>query len=405
MTKFVKPAFHLWLVLAISIGSHAAIAETTDQKISARLDALEKENAALRARISHLESSASAKTEHPPALPPRLPQNTNTFAASADRFVATRRSYAPRFEISGSLLFLQPGSGNLEYGTLTTPLPAVSPSWANQSLKPQYRPAFSVGARYIANESTDFAFDWTHLNTTTNASVSASPTQMVGPPFLIGPESALYKIGHGSVQTDFDSANLDVGYTFCAECAFQLRAFGGVEVARIGEDLAGTFQSPDGAASIGSATHSLYTGAGPRLGIKGQYDVGDVQFIGEVAGTTLIGTEQSRMDFTTVNPKLSGPNNQSITSPDTTRIVPGIDTRLAVAYMFPPSNYGQFKVELGYRAAVYFDAVSEYALTQVPTSLTLPPTGVYLATQEHLRSSYTVQGPYLTGSWLFGDVN
>ncbi len=260
-----------------------------------------------------------------------------------------------------------------EYGTLTTPLPVVSPSWANQSLKPEYRPAFSIGARYIANKSTDFALDWTHLDTTTNASVSASPTQMVGPPFLIGPESALYKIGHGSVQTDFDSAKLDVGYTFCAECAVQLRALGGVEFARIGEDLTGTFQSPDGTASIGSTTHSLYTGAGPRLGMKGQYEIGDVLFIGEVAGTTLIGTEQSHMDFTTVNPKLSGPNNQSITSPDTTRIVPGIDTRLAVAYMFPPGDYGQFRLELGYRAAVYFDAISEYALTQVPTSLTLPP--------------------------------
>jgi hypothetical protein len=60
-----------------------------------------------------------------------------------------------------------------------------------------------------------------------------------------------------------------------------------------------------------------------------------------------------------------------------------------------------FKVELGYKAAVYFDAVNQYALTNVPTSLTLPPVGIYLATQQHLLSNYTDHGPYVTASWLF----
>ena len=63
------------------------------------------------------------------------------------------------------------------------------------------------------------------------------------------------------------------------------------------------------------------------------------------------------------------------------------------------------RLKAGYRAAVYFDAVSQYALTQVPTGLTLPPTGVYLATAEHLRSNFTAHGPYLTASWLFGQGN
>ena len=148
---------------------------------------------------------------------------------------------------------------------------------------------------------------------------------MVGPPFLIGPESALYKNGYGTVQFAYDLVNLDAGYTFCADCLFQIRAFGGVEFARIGQDLTGTFESPGGAASMSSTTYSLFTGVGPRLGMKGQYDIGDVQFIGEVAGAALIGTEQSHIDFTTVAPALAGPNNQSLTSPDSTRIVPSID--------------------------------------------------------------------------------
>jgi hypothetical protein len=46
----------------------------------------------------------------------------------------------------------------------------------------------------MPNESNDIELNWTHLNTTTNGSFSAAGTQMVGPPYLIGPESALYKI-------------------------------------------------------------------------------------------------------------------------------------------------------------------------------------------------------------------
>ena len=120
---------------------------------------------------------------------------------------------------------------------------------------------------------------------------------MVGPPYLIGPEAALYKNANGDVQFAYDSVNLDGGHTFCAECPFQLRVFGGVEAARIRQNLTGTFQSPDGAASSADTTNSLFTGAGPRLGMKGQYAIGDFQFLGEVAGAALVGTAKSSINF------------------------------------------------------------------------------------------------------------
>jgi len=305
-----------------------------------------------------------------------------------------------RFELSGSLLFLQPGAGNLEYGTLVSPLPIATPNWSNQSLAPNFSPAFRVGARYMPNESNDIELNWTHLNTTTNGPFSGGPTQMVGPPYLIGPEAALYKIANGNVQFAYDSINFDGGHTFCAECSFQLRVFGGVEVARIGQNLSGMFQSPDGSASSANTTNSLFTGAGPRLGMKGQYALGNFQFIGEVAGAGLIGTSQSRINFSTTSPALGG-NNQSLTSPNATQVIPSVDARLATAYAFPPSNYGVFKIEVGYQAAIYFNAVSQYSLTSVPTAPMIPPVGIFLATAQHLQSNFTDQGPYLTGSWAF----
>jgi len=409
MKRFIKLALTLCLALTASAVSHSAIGATLEERISARLDALEKENAALRARVIRLEASKAAKIQHRPASAStsRL-QNAEALAAdphvtsqraapAIDLTTSTRRAH---FEVSGALLYLQPGAGDLEYGTLVTPLPLATPNWNNQSLKPDFSPAFNFGLRYMPTESDDIQLNWTHLNTTAHASVVAAPTQMVGPPYLIGPESALYKDGFGTVRSAYDAVNLDGGHTFCAECAFQLRVFGGVEVVRIGQNLTGLFQSPDGTASNGYTTNSLFTGAGLRLGVQGQYALGNVRFIGEFAGAGLIGTSQSRIDFSTVSPAL-GLNNQSLSSPNATQVIPSIDARLATAYTFPPSNYGQFKIELGYQAAVYFNAVSQYAITNVPTSLTLPPVGIYLATEQHLQSNFTDQGPYLTGSWAF----
>ena len=59
----------------------------------------------------------------------------------------------------------------------------------------------------------------------------------------------------------------------------------------------------------------------------------------------------------------------------------------------PPPATDKFKIETGYRARVHFDAVSQYFVSQVPTGLALPPTGVYLATVEHLRSSLPPMAP------------
>jgi hypothetical protein len=37
----------------------------------------------------------------------------------------------------------------------------------------------------------------------------------------------------------------------------------------------------------------------------------------------------------------------------------------------------------------------------VPTSLVLPPTGVYLATAQHLQNNFTTHGPFMTAKWKF----
>lgn len=71
----------------------------------------------------------------------------------------------PRLKASASLLYLQPGSGSLEYGTLVYPFPAASPHWENQAIRPNFAPAFDLGLSYLVPETgNDLRTSWTHLD-------------------------------------------------------------------------------------------------------------------------------------------------------------------------------------------------------------------------------------------------
>ena len=419
MNRFTKLAFLLCVPLTVSALSHSAFAATIEEQISARLDALEKENAALKQRLKRIENSAVTSRHALP--PPGEPAGLGTLGSATTALDARAqdnripqvykspvdiRTSSPlhHFEVSGSLLYLQPGAGDLEYATLVSPFPLPTPNWSNQSLNPSFSPAFSFGFRYIPIESNDLELNWTHLNSSASASVFGAPGQMVGPPFEIGPTASSYQIGHGNVSFGYDSANLDAGHALCTDCAFQLRVFAGAKFARIKQDLTGTFQSLDGLTTASNTTNSSFIGAGPRLGMKGQYALGSFQFFGEMAGAGLIGTAQSSINFSATSTAVAGlaqPNVQALTSPNKTQVVPGFDAKLGTAYVFPPGSFGQLKIEVGYQAAVYVNAINHYALTQVSVPPAPASVGVFLATVQHLQSNFTTQGPYLTAGWSF----
>jgi Legionella pneumophila major outer membrane protein precursor len=407
MRKLTKLCLLLYAALLATAVSSAAHAQSTDAEILARLNALEKENAALRARVGRLERAKAATTEihrasvldsPAPAAPP--PPGPVGIKAAAEK-------PRPHFEIGGSLAFLQPGAGDFQqYAEVANPFPAASPHWANTSIDPKYSPAFDVTLRYMPTASDDVALDWTHLRATDNASVTANSSQFVGPPYSIGPPAAASFMGGtagGSLQSQYDAVDLTAGHDFCADCPFQFQVFGGVEYARLGETLTGTFTDAATSTFHQYVSSSLFSGAGPRLGIRGQYNIGQFQFFGEAAGAGLIGTAQNNMNFATASPALAAigiaVNDQSLTSPNATQVVPAFDAKAGTSYTFPISDYGLFKLAVGYHVAVYFDAVTYDELTNVATAPLAG--GVYLATDYQHKENLTEQGPYLQGSWLW----
>ena len=105
MKSVAKLALLACLGLTVAAAPRPAVADP----VSARLDALERENAALRARLNRLETSTAAKPQPRPAdagpvaplaALPRSPAADSM--ASAPRYAGERRPAAPRFELSGS---------------------------------------------------------------------------------------------------------------------------------------------------------------------------------------------------------------------------------------------------------------------------------------------------------------
>jgi hypothetical protein len=381
--------------------------------IAATFVALIRPTPVIRAQDIQFSSSAEANREGAPNSLEFSPQGSLLFPdqdsdelplvslTSVQNSGALPASYSmPRLEVNASLLYLQPGSGSLEYGTLVSPLPAASPHWENQAISPNYSPAFNLGLRYFVPETcNDLRTSWTRLDSTAGASFVGGPGQFAGPPYLIGPGATAYNIGGGSVHFNYNAVNFEAGHLWRSGPAFQVRVFGGVQYASISQNLTGTFLNYADTMSESNTTYSNFSGAGPRFGVNAQFNRRNFQFLGDMAAVAVIGTQHSRMDFVTNSPGY--PNNaQSFSSPNGTQIVPGFDSRLGASYSIP-FRRGIFKIEGGYQAIVYVNAINSYSLTQVATPPVVGGVGVFFATASHLQNNFTAQGPYLSGSWAF----
>ncbi|BBO33497.1 Lpg1974 family pore-forming outer membrane protein [Lacipirellula parvula] len=312
-----------------------------------------------------------------------------------------------RLEFSAALLYLQPIADNLEYGTQVTPLPAPSPHWVNQGVDPGLSPAFNVGLRYIVPENgNDVRLSWTHLNADGNDSFTADAQQFAGPPYEIGPDSNLYNVAQGNVEFEYDSVNLEVGHLLTDNSPAQVRVFGGLQYARISEELTGSFASFDGSYLSTNTNSSLFNGVGPRLGMEAGVVKGRFDLLGQIAGSALVGRQENQLDFAAISPDLPGlgitpPNRQSISSPDATRVVPAIDSKLGAGLTIPMQGGSILRIEAGYQAAVYINAISQYAISDVVVPPNVQGIGVFLESAYHLHNNFAVHGPYASASWAY----
>lgn len=322
---------------------------------------------------------------------------TSSFA-SAD--ITTQK---PGFEFNVSALWLQPSATNLNYVIYNKYQPTPSPRWTEQELSPNYDPAFELGVRYVFQTSpdNDANLNWTHFySSTSGTTIAPNGNFFLGPDYIIGPPGSTIRRADGNVQFHYDQVNLDFGQYINFK-RVKVRLFMGLSNPYLGEEIKTTFS---GAGAFGRYTMLQdvdinFAGVGPRIGMSGAYNAGcGFGVIGEGGVAAIIGNLHSKTDFTGNSETGSRNNNQFLRDQTTTQVIPEFDAKLGVNYKYAFHNSMLLTATLGWQAAIYINAISQYlpgSLLNIPgTPSDFTSGGVFVATVDHTLSNYTIQGPF-----------
>lgn len=306
------------------------------------------------------------------------------------------------FEIEGSALYLQPTGGNLHYAAEAQPLPLLTPQWKIHEISTDYHFGFDVGIRGIFHDTnSNLALNWEHFHSSDSAKRTVPAGNMIGPFFEIGPDSSFFMKARGHAKFDFDQINLDYGIFINFGSRLETNVYAGVSGVRIAQTIHSYFSSLDGTITRSIKVPSSFLGAGPQLGLDFDYRIVDgFHFSGEAAASLFVGRQKNHTKYRSVSPTLAAfgfPFNPQKTSVHKkTQVVPALEGKLGLSYFYITCDF-MFKIEAGYQAQVYFNAIESF---NIGSQVLLPPitpntTGVYARTFEPETSNFALAGPYV----------
>ncbi len=318
---------------------------------------------------------------------------------------------ASNWEIQFRALIQKPSSNNLHYAAQATPLPIQSPNWNIFDLHPDYHFGFDIGARaFLRDCNSHISANWIHFKSNTCAAHDVPvDTDMIGPFFEIGPDALPYKKASGSVKFRFNAAHLTYGQFICWSECFQTNVFVGVNFADIKQCLSSTYQGTDTQGSNPAimrtiSTPSSFIGAGPELGCEFAYALcHGLNLLGRFAGSILMGPTKNCTLYSSESPALivagfPTPNNQTTCVENRSQVVPAFEERLGVAYLFPFCECYQIKLEAGYEARVYINALQSVDMGSEVVTPPFPAVdaiGVFARTFHRTLSNFALAGPYV----------
>lgn len=358
--------------------------------------------------ISSTSAYAMVSTSNIPMSTSTVPSTTIINNESLVNLPGSR----PGFEFSLAFLALKPGATNLNYVIYNKELPTQSPTWLEKEIQPESSGAFELGGRYNFTEGRDINLNWTHLSSSTSASVAApDASYFLGPDYEIGPAGLTTRNATGKAQFNYDVVNLDAGQTVDFGRHVETRFFIGLSDAFLREQVNATYSGAtvtgahQGPYSIMQEVTANFTGLGPRVGFDASYITqSGFGFIGQAAASVLIGSSYSKTTYVGSSQELKDLYNQalnfqSIRDQNVTQVIPGFDAKLGAIYSRAFSKGTLFTLAGGYQAAVYVNAINQY----LPASLVVPLStgGIFVSTMSHTQSNYSVQGPFVEGTLRF----
>lgn len=310
------------------------------------------------------------------------------------------------FDVQFKALYLQSCGSSLQYAAEAQPLPLPSPNWKIHNVKPKYHFAFDVGAACVFSSSNSvLALNWTHFHGKNTASRVVDPsTNMIGPFFEIGPDASAFSIAHGKVDFQFDDIALNYGMCVNFGNCWKTGFFIGVDAARIKQKLTSVFSNSDETIVRSIKTPSSFTGVGPQIGMNLSYCICDgFSLTGEGSTSLLVGSLKNHTKYNTFSPTLIAlgiiPTNEQETKVDSkTQLVPAFEGRLGLAYSTTFCEQFILRLEAGYEARIYINAIQSIDMgSEVDTPPFAPSiTGVYARTFERNSSNFALAGPYIT---------
>jgi hypothetical protein len=320
------------------------------------------------------------------------------------------------FEASFTALVMQPYANNLDYAAEALPFnygntyPAVSPSWVIPEISTDYHFGFDakiVGMIHSANSSLMLNWERYHSPNDSSSLTVNSTNNMVGTFFEIGPDASVYKKGTGTVSFHFDEVNLDYGTFVQFGRLLRMNLFAGAGYARLVQNRFTTISDLPGTVIRTLSVPAKFQGAGPQLGFDFGYTiVKGLQFVGNTRASLFVGTFKNSTRYTTQSAALASTGNQNPNVQTTTvynkgGVVPGFEGKLGLAYEVSYCGNYMIKLEAGYQAQVYVNAIrstdmgSEVALAAAG-SVGSSTFGVYARTFDRTVSDFALAGPYAT---------
>jgi hypothetical protein len=322
--------------------------------------------------------------------------------ASSDVFLS-----APlhTFEVHGTALYMQPTGSNLNYAAEAVPFPVLSPDWKIHEIESEYHFGFDVGFMGVFHcTNTTLSLNWEHFHSSDSSSKTVASTNMIGPFFEIGPDATPYKKAKGRATFHFDEVNLDYGLSIHFGDRLKSHLYGGVSFVRIEQTRSSHFSNLSGTIHRTIHIPSTFTGTGPQIGTDFAYRiVKGFNLTGQAAISLFVGTQKNHTDYKTSSPTLAAaggplPNHQKTQVHKKTQVVPGLEGSLGLSYVFTFCKEKMLKLEAGYKAQVYINAIQSIDMGSevVTPPLVLSTTGVYARTFEQSLSNFALAGPYLT---------
>jgi hypothetical protein len=314
------------------------------------------------------------------------------------------------FLVSFQALALKPSASNLHYSVQADPLPLPSPNWRVHEVHPEYHFGFDVGLREEFHHiNSCLTLDWEHFDSLDSNRAYLPSEEMIGPFFEIGPDASAYTKAKGHGFFRFNEVDLDYRIHVNFGDRLKTELFAGVSFVKIRQITHALFSDVSGSNIRAIKVPSLFWGVGPQVGFEFCYRiVKGFQWVGKGKASLYAGRMKNHTNYKSATPALiplgiMPPNEQRVDVSNRSQVVPGFEGRLGAAYAYSFCKHYMFKVEIGYQAQIYLNAIQS---TDIGSQVIIPPVpqntvGVYARTFQRTLSNFALAGPYATIDFAF----